>query len=217
MLPSAHVLLFSGLIALAVIVQLQLIGMAFEKLGLSENSAYLLLIMALIGSMINVPLFRLAARTPGGGHIRRLRAAFPVACAGSEGHTLVAMNIGGAVVPVAFSLYLLLSNPITPLEMIGVVTFVASVSFLSSAPTRGRGLGMPVFLAPVAAVLMSLCLNREYAASLAYVGASIGVLLGADLLRLGPVRQSGTAVASIGSAGSFDAVFLAGLFAVVLC
>ena len=51
---------------------------------------------------------------------------------------------------------------------------------------------------------------------LAYVGGSLGTLIGADLLNLGVVRGLGAPVASIGGAGTFDGIFLTGVLAVLL-
>ena len=44
----------------------------------------------------------------------------------------------------------------------------------------------------------------------------LGVLVGADLLRLNDIRKMGVAVAAIGGAGTFDGVFLTGIIAVLL-
>ena len=51
---------------------------------------------------------------------------------------------------------------------------------------------------------------------IAYVGGTLGTLLGADILNLGKIRNLGAPVASIGGAGTFDGVFLSGLIAVLL-
>lgn len=56
----------------------------------------------------------------------------------------------------------------------------------------------------------------EQRAPLAYVGGTLGVLLGADLFRLRDIRRLGAPVASIGGAGTFDGVFITGLLAVLL-
>jgi uncharacterized membrane protein len=51
---------------------------------------------------------------------------------------------------------------------------------------------------------------------LAYIGGSIGVLVGADLLNLGKLQGLGAPVASIGGAGTFDGIFLTGVLAVLI-
>ena len=53
-------------------------------------------------------------------------------------------------------------------------------------------------------------------AALAYVGGTLGTLIGADLANLGKVQKLGAPVASIGGAGTFDGIFIAGITAVLL-
>jgi uncharacterized membrane protein len=51
---------------------------------------------------------------------------------------------------------------------------------------------------------------------LAYVGGSMGTLIGADLLNFGRIRGLGAPVVSVGGAGTFDGIFLTGILAVLL-
>ncbi len=46
--------------------------------------------------------------------------------------------------------------------------------------------------------------------------STMGTLIGADLLKLREISQMGAPVASIGGAGTFDAIFLSGIIAVLL-
>ena len=69
---------------------------------------------------------------------------------------------------------------------------------------------------PVLAALVALALSRRFAPPFAYIGGSLGVLIGADLLNLGLLRGLGAPVASIGGAGTFDGIFLTGVIAVLL-
>ena len=68
----------------------------------------------------------------------------------------------------------------------------------------------------MATAISALVLSRRYAAALAYIGGSIGTLVGADLLNLGRLQGLGAPVASIGGAGTFDGIFLTGVLAVFL-
>ena len=61
-----------------------------------------------------------------------------------------------------------------------------------------------------------MLLSREYAAPLAYIGGSMGTLLGADLLNLDKIGSLGAPIASIGGAGTFDGIFLTGILAVLI-
>jgi uncharacterized membrane protein len=56
----------------------------------------------------------------------------------------------------------------------------------------------------------------ELRAPSAYIASTLGILIGADLLNLGKIAQLGAPVASIGGAGTFDAIFLSGILAVLL-
>ena len=59
-------------------------------------------------------------------------------------------------------------------------------------------------------------LAQEAAPPLAYISGTLGVLIGADLMRLRDVRKLATPFASIGGAGTFDGIFLTGIIAVLL-
>jgi uncharacterized membrane protein len=54
------------------------------------------------------------------------------------------------------------------------------------------------------------------AAPVAYIGGTLGTLIGADLLNLPAVRRMPALMLSIGGAGVFDGVFLVGIIAVLV-
>jgi len=87
---------------------------------------------------------------------------------------------------------------------------------LISRPLPGIGIGMQIFVAPLAAALTALLLKPEHSAALAYVSGTLGVLIGADLMRLNDIRRMGTPLAAIGGAGTFDGIFMTGIVAVLL-
>lgn len=58
--------------------------------------------------------------------------------------------------------------------------------------------------------------SRDLLFITAYVSGTMGTLVGADLLNLRAISKIGAPVASIGGAGTFDGVFLAGVIAVLL-
>ena len=89
-------------------------------------------------------------------------------------------------------------------------------------PVKGLGIVTPALLPPLTAALAALILTYFFNSPhdiifiIAYVGGTLGTLLGADLLNLNKIRDLGAPVASIGGAGTFDGVFLSGLIAVLL-
>jgi len=78
------------------------------------------------------------------------------------------------------------------------------------------GIGIPMFVAPVMAAVTALVIDPQQSAPLAYISGTLGVLIGADISRLGDIRKMGAPFASIGGAGTFDGIFLSGIVAVLL-
>lgn len=215
--PGPLFLLLALLVTLVSFVQFGALTLAFDKLGLSAESGILLLIVSLFGSTINLPLFSVSAEAPPADAVPvTLRGLLRHTAREFHGRTLIAINVGGGLIPVLFSIYLIGRGGL-PLPMIVSATgIVALVSHLVSRPLPGIGIGMPIFVAPIAAALTALLLGPEHSAALAYVSGTLGVLTGADLLRLRDIRRMGTPVAAIGGAGTFDGIFMTGIVAVLL-
>ena len=93
---------------------------------------------------------------------------------------------------------------------------VAIVLHWLATPVAGIGIAVPVFFPAIVTAVVALLLSRRDAAPLAYIGGSMGTLIGADLTNLDKVRGLGAPVASIGGAGTFDGIFLTGILAVLL-
>jgi uncharacterized membrane protein len=196
------------------ILQVGLVSIAFDKLGLSQQAAFLLLFSSLAGSMINLPLFSVRAEQP--PEPPPLPTFWPVQLPPFTGRTVIAVNAGGCLIPLTFSLYLLLNNPLPLFDAVFGIAVIATVSYHMSRPIPGLGIGMPVFIAPISAALVAVLLNPEQSAPLAYISGTLGVLVGADLLRLKDIRHIGAPLASIGGAGTFDGIFITGIVAVLL-
>ena len=205
------------LVTLVAVVQVGLMSVAFDKLGLSPGGGLLLLAGSLLGSVINLPLFTIAAQPSPELEVppwlRGLLQQRPQLFAG---RTLIAINVGGGLIPLCFSLYLIRHTPITPDHLLMAIGFVTAISYLSSRPVAGLGIAMPLFIGPLSAAAVAVLLDRAHSAPLAYICGTLGVLLGADLLRLPNIRQLGTPLAAIGGAGTFDGIFLTGIVAVLL-
>jgi uncharacterized membrane protein len=213
-----HLLLFILALAfLVALVQVGAITIAFDKLGLSAGSGFLLLFGSLFGSAINVPLFSIQTQQPPSAEqIRLFYGLLRLPPSEVTDRTVIAVNVGGCVIPVTFSLYLLVHNSLNLGLVILGVCLVAAIAYTVSRPIRGVGIGMPVFIAPISAALIALLLDPHESAPMAYICGTLGVLIGADLFRVGNIRQMGTPFASIGGAGTFDGIFITGIVAVLL-
>jgi uncharacterized membrane protein len=129
--------------------------------------------------------------------------------------TIIAVNVGGAIVPTAVSLYLAVHNPLDWRAAVAVAV-VTLVVHRVARPVHGLGIVVPPLVAPITSAAVALILGGAFPAANAYVGGSLGTLVGADLLNLGALRGIGGAALSIGGAGTFDSVFLSGIAAVLL-
>ena len=208
-LPLRILLFIAAFVFLTTFIQLGILTLALDKLGLSSNSATLMFITILAGSMLNLPLFNMDTAPP------VEEEASPVTLP-YTGKTQVMANVGGCVVPVAFCLYLLEHNPVDMLHLLIAITAVALLSYSTSRRMPGVGIGIPILLAPFTAALVSFLLDPDHAAPIAYISGTLGVLIGADLLHLKDIRRMGVPFAAIGGAGSFDGIFITGIVAVLL-
>jgi len=215
--PVLQFLLLIFIFVLAtIVIYLGVYTIALDKLGLSTHSAMLLLACTLIGSGINLPLFQISADAPPDEELRNLQGLLFGRPLAFTGKTIVAINVGGALIPIGFSIYLANINQLGLGPMSLAIAIVSAVCYFASRPIQGLGIGMPIFVAPFTAALTAILIAPESSAPLAYICGTMGVLLGADLLRLNDIRKMGTPVASIGGAGTFDGIFLTGIVAVLL-
>jgi uncharacterized membrane protein len=148
--------------------------------------------------------------------IPRSGRIWPPADLSQTGQTIIAVNLGGCLIPVGIALYLVIRQLVTLIDLLPALLVVTMTSYAFSRPIPGIGIAMPALLAPLVTVATSLILAPENAAPLAFCSGVLGVLLGADILHLREIRHMGVRIASIGGAGTFDGVFLTGIIAVLL-
>jgi len=195
---------------------LRSVRFAYESLGVSSNAAVFLLLATLIGSFFNIPIAELPPERIMSDEVvdfYGMRYAVPVVS--DWNGTVVAVNVGGAVIPTLMSIYLLIKRELWVKALVATA-IVALVIHWMADPVPGLGIAVPVFVPVVVTAIVAMILSREEAAPLAYIAGSLGTLIGADLTNLDKMRGLGAPVASIGGAGTFDGIFLTGILAVLL-
>jgi uncharacterized membrane protein len=210
---SILVVLFAGLI---ILVQLRILRYAYMRLGVGPGAALLLLFGSLIGSYFNIPITVLPGSPVTSGEIidfYGMRYVVPVVV--DWPGTVLAVNVGGAVIPAVMSTYLVIRYQLWVKAALATAV-IAVVIHSMATPVAGLGIAVPIFAPVVTTTILAFILSRDYAAPLAYIGGSMGTLIGADLLNLDKVAGLGAPVASIGGAGTFDGIFLTGILAVLL-
>ncbi len=209
-------LFFVILVGLLVLIQIGLLSRAYSALGLDPRVATLVLFGSLIGSYVNLPLLRLPEqRVISRQVVEMFGVPFLAPVTVDWPGTIVAINVGGAVIPILLSFYLLVRHNLWGLGAVATA-IVAFVVHRMATPIPGVGISVPTIAPPLLAAVAALILSRRFAGPLAYIGGSLGVLIGADLLNLNQLRSLGAPVASIGGAGTFDGIFLTGVIAVLL-
>src|SRR5215813_13468843 len=218
---------------------------SFRLLGLTPQSASLLLLGSVVGSVINIPLSRrrivladprAANLSPTMQWVVSMFHYYPPAVV----EQVLAVNVGGALIPVLFSGYLL-TLPTTPVAAAVLATLIVTVvAKLLARPMPGLGITLPSFIPPLLAAgaaigLVHLLNLPDGAAPIAYIAGSMGTLIGADLLNLPIVLHGGLLAAgpqrlwparggqgspstqprilSIGGVGVFDGIFITGIVA----
>ncbi|MGH8014285.1 MAG: DUF1614 domain-containing protein [Candidatus Binataceae bacterium] len=204
------------LVILIVLLEIGLIQTVYHKLGMSHRAVILLLFATLVGSFINIPV---AAVTTGKIiHDRVIVShgiAYVIPHVMVAGHMLIAINVGGALIPILICVYLLVRVG----GLIAAILATAGVTALVyhfSHVVPGLGITVPTLFPGIAAAILAIIFGRQKSAAVAYVAGTLGCLLGADILNLPAYHQFHAPVASIGGAGTFDAVFISGIIAVLL-
>jgi uncharacterized membrane protein len=189
---------------------------AYVSLGLSPSAAMLLLFGSLIGSYFNIPVAVLPPeQLESDKVIDFFGMQYTVPMVENLAGTVIAVNVGGAVIPTIMSVYLLVTRQLWVQGAIATA-IVALVLHWLAHPVPGIGIAVPVFFPAIVTAVVALLLSRGNAAPLAYIAGSMGTLIGADLTNLDKVAGLGAPVASIGGAGTFDGIFLTGIVAVLL-
>jgi len=214
----ALILLIALVILIVPLLFLGLVGAAFTRLGFSWIAALAVVLLMLFGSFVNIPLYRIKRDM-----IRVDNEALPFAGAGNPfgsapvWETVISLNLGGALIPAAISVYLLyratVIEGVALLQPVAAgIIIVAIIAWLATRSVPGYGLRAPLFIPGLAALLCGLLLTGGMGLSAgvtAFVAGTAGTLLGAGVAQLPRIRDIEIPEVSIGGTGMFGAIFLA--------
>ncbi|MBC7101025.1 MAG: DUF1614 domain-containing protein [Methanobacteriales archaeon] len=191
---------------------------AFTRLGIPPPLAYSLFWLSLIGSSINIPIKEWISEVEEIREIRFFGINYRIPYHGMK-KTVLAVNLGGAIIPltiVAYELLRLSGNPHLLSNSILGIIIVTVVCKIFARPIKGLGIAIPAFIPPITAAITALIIGGENPVVVAYISGTMGALIGADILNLHRIKDLGAPIASIGGAGTFDGIFLSGIIAVLL-
>lgn len=214
--------LFLILLLLLPVVFGQVLTTALLKLHLDAATSLGLALAIIVGSSINLPVKRIV-------HAEEV-VVHPLAVFGLpwlwpslrrvRRETVIAVNVGGCVVPTALAVYetahVASEGWVVAGALIVAVLISAGVCYWIAKPVKGIGIAMPGLVPPLVAVTAAMVLAPEQRVPVAFVAGVLGPLIGADLLHLRDISRIATGVASIGGAGTFDGIVLSGIVAAYL-
>ncbi|MGD1005533.1 MAG: DUF1614 domain-containing protein [Methanoregulaceae archaeon] len=217
------VVLILVFIVLIPLLFLGLIGSAFSRLGFTWIEAIIVIILMLVGSFVNIPLWtfqRSFEQT-----VPNKSAVFD-AFTGEQVSdqrfaTTLSLNIGGAVIPFAISVYLLYNGQRMVGNSLFVLVLIAlfAVTLITRFSTKvfpDSGIRVPFFVPGLSAIAIAMILGGgigSVPAIIAFVSGTMGTLLGACTLNSSHIKNMKISQISIGGAGMFGAIFLSGLLA----
>ena len=181
-------------------------------MGISHHWIFLLLFLSLLGSSVNIPLWQFSPSTH---HLTWFPCLLTGICSLITTKTTIAINLGGAIIPIFLSFYLMV-KALQPKKPVLATLIVSIIVYHFSRAVPGVGITIPTMLPALSAAISSLFLEKQAAPQTAYISGSIGTLIGADLANLSKIKKLGLSMASIGGAGTFDGIFLSGIMAVIL-
>lgn len=209
--------LFFFLLFAFVFINIGLITVAFSKIGFSPHQVFMFLLISLLGSHINLPIKRLkGVRTEKFIISRHWGLVYRIPPKRIQKGTLIAVNVGGALLPLMVSIMLMMKWGLFFQPIIGIV-IVAMITYFFARPIAGVGIALPLFIAPLFAVVSAILISPgELVPVVAYISGTIGTLLGADILHLKDIKKLKAPLVSIGGAGTFDGIFLTGIISVLI-
>lgn len=229
--PQAKPLVFYGLLLIPTVFLC-----CAENFG--KNSVFfIVLFLMLLTSIIELPILTTRTKKPeySETEARCVGDRYGVSIA-EEMHadtekrykTRITLNLGGFIIPVLFSFYMLLSFNQTEsyslplLEVAMVTVLTALIAYMLSEVKGGVGIVVPnyvgIFAIPLGFILAPAELPLELIAEiLIFVPAIFGILLGMliALITL-PREEVGSAFFNIGGIGSFYSIYLISFLALVL-
>jgi uncharacterized membrane protein len=198
------------------VIEWRLLGYAFRWIGVPPRYMFAVLWLSLVGAHVNVPVAAIPVE-----HLLPPQAVtvfgrtYVIPPARAEDTTVIAINVGGALLPLMVSLDLFARSRVRGRMLLGIAV-VAVIIHQFAQIVPGVGIAVPMFVPPLAAAVVAATLAFRRAPPVAYVSGSMGALIGADLWNLSRIGALSAPVVSIGGAGTFDGVFLTGIIAGLL-
>src|SRR5437867_12175040 len=141
---------------------------AYRKVGVRPRYAFAVMLVSLLVGHVSVPRYSVPTRRLVSPHeVSMFGRTYIVPETTEEGATLVALNVGGALIPIPVSIYLLLRTRMYGRMLIRVALVAAGVHSLSPI-VPGMGIAVPIIAPPLVAAAVLLLLPLRAGPPTAY-------------------------------------------------
>ncbi|ESA38396.1 membrane protein [Leptolyngbya sp. Heron Island J] len=191
-LPVTLVLFLAILLLLPLIflgIAIDIVEVAVAKLGFSSTAAFWLFFAVIVGSTINIPLYRRKTEITVVSDFADfwLQQFWGIPLHRIQQEIVVALNVGGGLIPVLLALYQLTRADLVEIALVTVI--VTIVSYFSAQVVPGIGIQMSPLVGPLTAALSAVLIAGNEAPAVAFSGGILGVLIGADLLHCAKLNE----------------------------
>lgn len=185
----------TGIVLLVIVTVLIFLGLAhqvLDRLYLSDRGGLLVILALVAGSFIDIPLWP---------------------------NPEVSLNVGGGLIPLALAIYVLTKAGSSKEWMHSIIGIVVTTGVIYGVSKLyrfdiGQGVIEPQYLWAIIAAAVAYIIGRSR--RLSFIVATLGLLF-MDVVRIGEVALLNIqAPVSIGGAGAFDTIIIAGVLAVLL-
>ena len=216
-----NMLIFIGFLIISPL--LLFLFLVLITIGIQPSLALTLTLGSLLTSYVNVEVAEVTYYVPFNPFMDLMKL-FPIPIIIQRVDKLfLEVNIGGAVIPMVVSIYLIITYLIH--DLLILVSFLLSLAISSMVIWRSArlipGIGitlptaLPVFLTLIF-TLISTAVLRANPLAFSYSLGSLSTLVGADILNIRRVIRYMRGYVSIGGAGVFDGIYVTGLVSLIL-
>lgn len=219
--PNLKIMVFFGFLLIPVFF-LCYTGRLGYSLSVQPLILLAILVAMLAASMVEIPLYSMRSRKPdyNAGEVSILGEIHDVPLLeelrtgdGMAYKSTVTLNLGGFILPLILALYVATISGIT--EILTSLLIMVTLTYFLSEIRGGIGIIIPDYMG-LLAVPISLIISPSSPAPIILVSGVIGILLAMIIILLSNGKEQGSAFFNLGGTGSFKAMYITVLLAVIM-
>ena len=163
---------FITLVLVLIFISLNILGTAFGKLGFPPEYSVYFLFLSLLFSYVNIPIKKVRSRVSVISDKASDTLKSGLAASSLKMYTTIAINLGGAVIPLIMSVFL--STKLNLVEILSGILFVTIIIHKIVRPVKGSGIAIHAMLPPLLAAFVAIIISPQNAPVIAYISGTFG-------------------------------------------